>query len=175
MAVLIKKLGAIGVILATSVLIFVYAYYSLVGDVIEQRSVINSGQALIALSTFHGYLPGLLTISAGSAGFSLAMVAFLYREAWYRKLAPVCSAVLLAGIVMTLCGSLVAGSYWGKKAERAGYVKCGLTSQVSSAKAHTNYWASSPSICDDSQVSQWLNQSRGDLRRVNQRLKRSGR
>lgn len=156
MAVLVKKIAMLSVMAAISAAFGVVALYFLIDGIESQQQSILGGQPIIVLKTLHGYLPGAIISAAGVFLFALALFAFLYKEALYKKILPYCNWTCAIGIASIVIGGLGINYYWHQSAQEQGYVKCGLTDRVSTAKMHTSYWAKDKKLCGDAKLAKIL-------------------
>ncbi|WP_027329124.1 hypothetical protein [Marinimicrobium agarilyticum] len=171
MALLVKKIAFISAIALGSVFLSILLAHYLVDDVTSQAALLRESPPLIIIDTFHGYFPGSLIIGVGIFLSSLSLFTFLYREAWYRKFIPVCSWIVLIGILALPAGGVGISYYWRHAAKNKEYVKCSLIDKISPAKIHTSYWVKEASLCNNKQVAKIISgTSLKDLKRANEYL-----
>ncbi|WP_111643180.1 hypothetical protein [Marinimicrobium alkaliphilum] len=172
MAVLAKKLVMVSLVAIISGALVVAMSYFLIGDVSKQLQALRSGDAVIAVRTAHGYLPGAIVAGGGVFLFSLSMFAFLYRKHLYRKLLPYCNWTSIAGVVLIFLGGMGFSYYWHQSALDAGYVKCGMRDSLYTPKIHTSYWVSDKAYCNNDGLARMLRYPTDDnINKVNRYLR----
>lgn len=176
MALLAKKIAYISAMALGSLLLSIWLAHYLVDDVTSQVTLLRESPPLIIIDTFHGYIPGSLIIGVGIFLSSLSLFAFLYQESWYKKFIPICSWIVLVGIIALPVGGIGISYYWHHAAQNKGYVKCSLIDKISTAKMHTSYWGKEASLCNNKQVAKIISgTSLEDLKRANEYLEKQKR
>jgi hypothetical protein len=114
-----------------------------------QFAEISSAKPLIVLSSFHGYLPGALVALVFMLGYAANRLwRGLHKQPLSADNGKTTAIGVLAGLVLVVIGSFAINSYWGNKADYAGYQPCPALTLLTNRVTMTA-WSKNEALCFD--------------------------
>ena len=127
-------------------LLLVAGCWTLLHEVQTQFSELISAKPLIALSSFHGYLPGAIFGVVFMLGFAASRLLLALRQQPQPESSGKITAIgLLISLLLIVVGNFAINTYWQNRAENAGYQQCpAFTLLTHGAKMNPFVWIVMP-------------------------------